>query len=76
MYSVNEGDGIVQNVLVLNSTPAVDITVHVVSNNGSAVHDTSASPVQDTGGSAFADYIQADYEYVMSYFRVEPPALH
>ena len=39
-YNVNEDDGIVQPVLVLNSTPAVDITVHVLSINGSAVHET------------------------------------
>ena len=39
-YSVNESEGIVQPVLVLNSPPAVDITVYVLSNNGSAVHET------------------------------------
>ena len=46
-YRVNEGDGIVQTVLVLNSTPAVDITVHVLSNDGSAVHDITGSAVDD-----------------------------
>ena len=39
-YSVNEGDGIVQPVLVLSSTSAVDITVHVLCTGGSAVNGT------------------------------------
>ena len=39
-YSVNEGDGIVQPVLVLSSPPVVDITVHVLCVDGSAVHKT------------------------------------
>ena len=40
-YSVNESDGIVQPVLVLNSTSAVDITVHVLCTDGSAVNETN-----------------------------------
>ena len=46
-YSVNEGDGIVQPVLVLNSTPAIDITVHVLCTGGSAVHDIAGSAGDD-----------------------------
>ena len=38
-YRVDESNGIVQPVLVLSSLPAVDITVHVFTNDGSAVRD-------------------------------------
>ena len=42
VYGYDEDDGIVQTVLVLSSPPAVDITVYVLSNNGSAVHETDS----------------------------------
>ena len=43
MYNVNESDGIVQTILILNSPPAVDVTVHVLGIDGSAVHDITGS---------------------------------
>ena len=39
-YNVNEDDGVVQPVLVLSSPPVVNITVYVLSIDGSAVHET------------------------------------
>ena len=59
-YVVNESDGIVQPVLVLSSPPAVDITIHVFSTDGSAVHDIDGSVVDNVTGSAPPE---VDYEF-------------
>ena len=45
MYNVNESDGIVQTILILSSPPAVDVTVHVLSIDGSAIHDITGSAI-------------------------------